>query len=387
MRHLPDSPSLGFLRQEAKDLLAALRESNPAASLAEAQRTLAVEYGLRDWAELKAEVERRVIEAPVVPDGLAEELATAFGLGTVVKSATPVSFTPMGRCWSITTDEGRSLAVTVYPWITAEQAELGARLRDAAVAAGVAAPTPVRSPGGRLIETVQGQNWRVHEWIEVGPSPVAPTPTAVARRVGEIFGTLHSLAIPSGAPIHPYVTMRKPESEWQELLGRARAAGKPWADQLAATFPTIRDLETIEADFDGAEFILCNQVLNPENVRLSHNDQLVVTEWDFAGSLTPEFEVAWALTHWALRPAVNEAGVRAFRDGYVDSAGHWPDLTLSSFATAVTGWLNWTYNSICESITPTDPDHTTFAEAESTDVLNHPMTPTSLNHLLKTASS
>jgi Ser/Thr protein kinase RdoA (MazF antagonist) len=387
MRHLPDSPSLGFLRQEAKDLLAALRESNPGASLAEAQRTLAVEYGLRDWAELKAEVERRVVDAPVVPDGLAEELATAFGLGNVVKTATAVSFTPMGRCWSITTDDGRWLAVTVYPWITAEQAELGARLRDAAVSAGVTAPTPVRSPEGRLIETVQGENWRVHEWIEVGPSPVAPTPAGVARRVGEILGTLHALAIPSDAPIHPYVMMRKSEAEWDELLDRARTAGKPWADQLAATFSTIRDLETIKADFDGAEFILCNQVVNPENVRRSHNDQLVVTEWDFAGSLTPELEVAWALTHWTLRPAVNPTAIAAFREGYVATASHWPDLTLSSFATAVTGWLNWTYNSICESITPTDPDHATFAEAESTDLLNHPMTRTSLNHLLATASA
>ncbi|TCO34437.1 phosphotransferase family enzyme [Kribbella steppae] len=387
MRHLPDSPSLGFLRKEAKDLLAALRESNPEVSLAEAQRTLAVEYGLRDWAELKAEVERRMLEAPVVPDGLAEALATTFGLGRVIKEASPVSFTPMGRCWSITTDEGRWLAVTVYPWITADQAELGTRLRDAAVAAGVTAPTPVRSPEGRLIETVQEQNWRVHEWIEVGPSPVAPTPTAVARRVGEIFGTLHSLALPTDVPIHPYVMMRKSEAEWDELLGRARAAGKPWAEQLAATFPTIRDLDRIKADFDGAEFILCNQVINPENVRLSHNDQLVVTEWDFAGSLTPEFEVAWALTHWALRPAVNHAAVTAFRDGYVDTAGRWPDLTLSSFGTAVTGWLNWTYNSICESISPTDPDHANFAERESTDLLKHPMTPASLNQLLACASA
>jgi hypothetical protein len=387
VRHLPDSPSLGFLRKEAKDLLAALRESNPEASLAEAQRTLAVEYGLRDWVELKAEVERRVLDAPVVPDGLAEGLAATFGLGTVIKAATPVSFTPMGRCWSITTDKGRWLAVTVYPWITAEQAEVGTRLRDAAVAAGVTAPTPVRSPDGRLIETVQDQNWRVHEWIEVGPSPVTPTPTAIARRVGEILGTLHSLALPSDVPIHPYVTMRNSEAQWDELLDRARAAGKPWAGQLAATFPTIRELGRVEADFDGAELMLCNQVVIPENVRLSHNDQLVVTEWDFAGSQTPEFEVAASLTHWALRPAVNQAAVTAFRDGYVDTAGRWPDLTLSSFGTAVTGWLNWTYNSICESISPTDPDHADFSGAESTDLLNHPMTPTSLNQLLTAASA
>ncbi|MEU4604253.1 hypothetical protein AB0F43_14835 [Kribbella sp. NPDC023972] len=387
MRHLPDSPSVGFLRQEAKDLLAVLRESNPGASLAEAQRTLAVEYGLRDWAELKSEAERRAAAAPVVPDRLAEALAAAFGLGRVTAAAAPVSFNLMGRCWSISTDRGRWLAVTVYPWITADQAEIGARLRDAAVAAGITAPTPVRSPEGRLIENVRGENWRVHEWIEVGPSPVSPTPKGVARRVGEIFGVLHSLAIPSEAPLHPYVTWRRPDAEWAELIRRARAADKPWAGQLAALLPTIQDLQTITADVDGAEFILCNQVLNPEHVRLSHNDELVVTEWDFAGSLTPEFEVAWALTHWAWRPSINPTAIAAFRDGYLQTTGRWPDLTLSSFATAVTSWLNWTYNAICEAIDPADPDRANFAERESIDLLNHPMTCTSLRQLLAIAVS
>ena len=41
MRLLPDRPSIEFLRKEAKDLLGVLRESNPEASLAEAQRALA----------------------------------------------------------------------------------------------------------------------------------------------------------------------------------------------------------------------------------------------------------------------------------------------------------------------------------------------------------
>ncbi|WP_433161363.1 hypothetical protein [Kribbella sp. CA-247076] len=387
MRHLPDHPSLGFLRQEAKDLLAALRESKPDASLAEAQRTLAVEYGLRDWAALKAEVERRVADQPVAPDGLAEELVEAFGLGRVTEPPAAVSFTPMGRCWSIVTERGRWLAVTVYPWITADQAELGARLRDTAVAAGVSAPTPVRSTEGRLIETVQDQSWRVHEWIEVGPSPVAPTPTGVARRVGEILGTLHAQAIPSETPINPYVTMRRPESEWQDLLKRARAAGKPWAEQLAGTLPVVFELQAINADLDGAEFVLCNQVVIPENVRQSHNDGLVLTEWDFTGSLTPELELASALTHWAMRPAINHKAIAAFRDGYVDAAGDWPELMLSSFGTAVTAWLNWTHNTICEAIDPSDPDQANFAEHESTDLLNHPMTRESLQRLLTAANA
>lgn len=384
MRFLPDKPSVGFLRKEAKDLLAALRESSPGASLAVAQQTLASQYGMRDWVELKSEAERRAAEMPVAPRGLADELAATFGLGEVAKPATPVSFTPMGRCWSITTDRGRWLAVTVYPWITDAQAEVGTRLRDAAVAAGIAAPTPVRSPQGRLIESVQEQNWRVHEWIEVGPSPVRPTPVAVTRRIGSIFGTLHSLAIPSEAPINPYLTSRRSDAEWEALLDRARAAQKPWAEQLADTLPALFDLRTIEAEIDGREVILCNSNLIPEHVRIGHNDELVVTEWDFAGSLTPRLELGYALTHWTMRPSINGKTIAAFREGYVDAAGHWPELELASFAVAVTSWLNWTYNTICEAIDPTDKDQAARADHETTDLLKQPLTRSALQHLLTT---
>jgi hypothetical protein len=382
VRFLPDKPSLGFLRKEAKDLLAALRESDPTASLTDAQRALAVEYGMRDWAELKSEAERRAAEVPVAPEGLAEALASAFGLGTVAGAPTPVSFTPMGRCWSIVTDRGRWLAVTVYDWITAEQAELGSRLREAAVAAGVTAPTPVRSPRGLLIEPVQGQNWRVHEWLEVGPTPVLPTPTAVARQVGTTYGILHSLAIPSESPISWYLTTRKSSADWSDLLARTRAARKPWADLLAESLPALADLNRIQLDADPADYILCNSNLIPEHVRIGHHDELIVTEWDFAGSLTPALEIGAALAQWTLRPTFNEKAALAFRDGYLESAAPWPPLTLSSFAVAVSGWLNWTYNCICESITPSDADQADTTERGTLDLLTHPMTRAGLEELL-----
>lgn len=381
MRFLPDKPSLGFLRKEAKDLLAALRESRPGTSLTEAQQALATEYGLRDWAELRSEVERRAAAVPKAPDGLADALAAAFGLGRVNGEVSPVAFTPMGRCWSITTERGRWLAVTVYPWITNEQAELGTRLRDAAVAAGVTAPTPVRSPDGRLIEAVREQSWRIHEWIEVGPSPVSPTPAVVAQGIGTAYGVLHSLAIPSTTPVNPYLTARGDDAQWQDLLARARAAGKPWADQLAGLLPTLAELRGIEAKLDG-DLVLCNCALIPEHVRVGHRDELVITEWDFAGSLTIEQELGSALGHWALRPAFNRTAVAAFREGYVEAAGRWPELELTSFAVAVTGWLNWTYNTICEAIDPSDADRGAFAEREVADLLARPMTRVALQQLL-----
>jgi Ser/Thr protein kinase RdoA (MazF antagonist) len=284
----------------------------------------------------------------------------------------------------LTTERGRWLAVTVYPWIDESQAELGAQLRDAAVAAGINAPTPVRSPEGRLIESVQGESWRVHEWVQVGPSPVLPTPVAVARRVGSAYGILHSLAIPSTTPVNPYMTARGSDEDWERLLERGRVAQKPWAGQLAASLPVIDDLRTIDAAMDEDAIILCNCNLIPDHVRTGRNDELVITEWDFAGSHTAEFELAGALTQWTLRPSINRNAVTVFRAGYVDAAGNWPELRLESFTVAVTGYLNWTYNTICEAITPADADHATYADLETLDVLNRPMTRAALEKLLTT---
>jgi hypothetical protein len=58
VKTLPDSPSLDHLRNQAKDLLAGLRDSDPGATLAHAQASLAEQYGFRSWTDLKAEVDR-----------------------------------------------------------------------------------------------------------------------------------------------------------------------------------------------------------------------------------------------------------------------------------------------------------------------------------------
>ena len=56
-RHLPPNPSLEHLRKQAKELLRELQPRDPELQLAEAQHTLAREYGFASWPKLKAHVE------------------------------------------------------------------------------------------------------------------------------------------------------------------------------------------------------------------------------------------------------------------------------------------------------------------------------------------
>jgi hypothetical protein len=56
-RSLPPHPNLAHLKKQAKDLLNDLKQQNPASKLADAQHTLAREYGFASWPKLKVYVE------------------------------------------------------------------------------------------------------------------------------------------------------------------------------------------------------------------------------------------------------------------------------------------------------------------------------------------
>jgi hypothetical protein len=114
MKILPDNPNLDHLRQQAKDLLAGLRDSHPGASLADAQASLAEQYGFRTWTDLKAEVDRREGQADIADPALACEIASRFGLGEVTGPMRSVSGPDeSGRRWLLQTERGRWAPRTV----------------------------------------------------------------------------------------------------------------------------------------------------------------------------------------------------------------------------------------------------------------------------------
>jgi hypothetical protein len=129
--------------------------------------------------------------------------------------------------------------------------------------AGVLAPLPRRSRAGHLIESVAETPWRITDWVDLGPAPMLPVHSAVARRIGEIAGTLHALAIPSDEAISPYLTSRASDHDWNRLLQRARSAQRPWADRLAELLPVYADLRAIGTTTSTHALILCNCNLIP----------------------------------------------------------------------------------------------------------------------------
>lgn len=382
MRVLADNPSMEFLRREAKDLLGALRESEPGATLADAQRALADVYGFRTWGDLKAEVDRRRDAVPEAPPGLAAGLAEHFGLGDVT-GLTPVRYEYMGRRWCLETERGRFLLSPVFDWIGDAQASVAVDLQERARAAGVASPVPVRTADGGLVRRVADQNWRVDEWIDLGPAPLRPVAADVAGRLGELLATIHGLEVATDRAVEgPWITHRPSEASWAGLLERAERAGKRWAPALAALSPIVRELGTIVGEADPGSAIISNCDLVPEGVRLGPDGRLVVVHWDFTGPMIPTWELGTVLVQWALHERLNVGAARAILDGYRRRAGTAPTLTLGSFHVGVTGWLNWAYNQACEAIDPRSADKADFAERALQATLVDPLRVSGLEDLL-----
>ena len=65
-RPLPESPSLDWLKKQAKRRLAELRKTDPDARLSDAQLNIAREYGFSSWRALKAHIDSLTIDGKLV---------------------------------------------------------------------------------------------------------------------------------------------------------------------------------------------------------------------------------------------------------------------------------------------------------------------------------
>jgi hypothetical protein len=383
---LPDSPRVDFLRREAKDLLAALRESESSTTLAQAQQALAHDFGAANWTELRADVERRREQPPAPDPELGRAVAAAFGLGAPQRMA-PISYNFMGRAWSLETTRGRFVMSPVFPYIDDAQAAIGVDLLERARPHGVRSPRPVRDPEGCLVRRIDEQNWRVDEWLDMGPTPMQPVRVAVARRAGEILAIVHAAGGATDRPIPQYLASRHGRASWDALQERAEAAGR-YVDALAALRPSIDAL--LEVEFDPAAagnrvLSLCDLSLGA--VRYGPGDDLVVVHSAFTSGMVPALELGYVLTHWALFGRVNPLAAVAVLDGYRDRAGDLPPLDLASFALGIGGYINWTYNAVCEALLAEGTEKTDFAELSVREVLDDPLTVDKLEQLLESVNA
>nr|WP_221378727.1 phosphotransferase [Actinoplanes polyasparticus] len=369
MKTLPDHANLDHLRRQAKDLLAGLRDSEPGTSLADAQAALAGQYGFRTWADLKAEVDHHS-RADVAPAGLAQQIAARFALGSVrgeMRSyARPDE---SGRRWLLETDRGRFAPRTVDDVYPPTDGEQNTRFQEQAARAGVLLPAPVRSVDGAASELILGNRWRVYESPRSGPPLAAPVSATITYEVGRLLAILHGLAFPAPG-ICPWNAGRLTGASWPELADRAHAKAAPWAPLLTAAVPTLVGLGSLGGGTETRTPVLCHNNFNPGNVRMGSAGRLVITGWEHAAGLPPEWELAATLTRWTVDPdgGVNVAGARALLTGYGAEPG---GLTLASFHGAATALQNYVAGQLDLALEAAGPGGVRYADRNVRHLLTH----------------
>lgn len=226
----------------------------------------------------------------------------------------------LGRIWQLETATGRWAVKELLRTSPGALADLEAAARadiafqEAALAAGVPMPRPVRRPDAGALAEVDAVDRRVtiriYAWVELAGRDRRADPLDAAA----ILGRLHALAHPDDRPPDPWFT-RAPEPErWAALSAAAQRAGMPWAETLGELIPEVLAGADAVAAGRHAPTIRCHLDFNPENVLVEATGRAVVVDWENSGPAAAEQELASVLAEFVPDPTDVPAFLRAYRD-------------------------------------------------------------------------
>lgn len=226
----------------------------------------------------------------------AEELAAGFGLGAVRTVALAArGWVSLNVLWRLTTDAG-VWAVKEITRESTEALEAASEIERAAAAAGIPIAPVVLSGAGPVSIEVGTRRFRCHGFID-GEVPTGTLSARDAEQAGGALGTLHALDLP-WAP-HLMTPTVFGYDRWTRLIERGAELAAPWVDSLRAALPGVLAAEE-EAKAWAAvprRWVGSHRDVRPEN-SIRRDGRLVLVDWDGAGPIVPEVEVAGALRWW-----------------------------------------------------------------------------------------
>ena len=234
----------------------------------------------------------------------------------------------LGRIWQLETASGTWAVKEIFEPDTEARAQAEVAFQEAALAAGVPMPRPIRGRDGTILTEVDATDRRatvrVYTWVDIAQ----PVRRAAATDAAAILGRLHALAIPDDRPMDPWFSDPVTADRWQRILAATERATAPWAPTLARLVPELVAGEPLIAAGRHESRITCHLDFNPENVLADIRGDAVVVDWENSGPAAAEQELASVLAEFVPDPA----GVPAFLHAYEDAGGPAHVRDGSSFA-------------------------------------------------------
>ena len=130
----------------------------------------------------------------------------------------------LGRIWRLETSTGTWAVKEIFDPGSEAKAQADVAFQEAALAAGVPMPRPIRSSGGAVLTEVEAPGRRsmvrVYSWVDIAQ----PVRRAEATDAAAVLARLHALAIPDERPMDPWFREPVAADRWREILAATERA-------------------------------------------------------------------------------------------------------------------------------------------------------------------
>ncbi|WP_449349837.1 phosphotransferase enzyme family protein [Streptomyces shaanxiensis] len=292
-------------------------------------------------------------------------ITDAYALGAGEWTMTPVARGALGQIWKLS-GNGTSWAVKELLFQEGEpDAGAEAALRDAAEPLGISAPRlmPDRT-GAHVVRLPEGSWVKLYDWVD--GTEADPSDPEILSWCGRTLALLHQAGQGTdGTPGGWYEDCPR-DADWAALLDRVDRAGVPWAGELGRfVATTAAELGHHVSPSAPDDVVTSHLDLRPQNVLVGPGGP-VLLDWDNAGPVSAERELARALYVWSGGNDADAGAARRLVRAYRDAGGRAVVKGVDAFSMLFATDLNYVHVQAACAVDPTaTPEQRDFGGREA----------------------
>ncbi|TPQ22048.1 phosphotransferase enzyme family protein [Streptomyces sporangiiformans] len=275
----------------------------------------------------------------------ADFIADTYELGTGPWTMTPVTRGALGQIWKLS-GNGTSWAVKELLFGCDErQVHRESALRNATEKLGISAPRliPNRNDGyvSQLTPALGGSFVKLYDWVD-GTEADASDP-GILSWCGRTLAILHRAGEGASETPAPWYEQCHQEADWAELHKEVRRVAMPWSDALGRFIATSAvELAHYVTPSAPGDVVTSHLDMQPQNVLVGPTGP-VLLDWDNAGSISAERELARVVYVWAGGNNFHADSARRLVRAYLGAGGGAVIKNLESFSMLFATALNYVY--------------------------------------------
>ncbi|GCB49163.1 phosphotransferase enzyme family protein [Streptomyces sp. NL15-2K] len=274
----------------------------------------------------------------------ADFIADTYALGTGPWTMTPVTRGALGQIWKLSAN-GSSWAVKELLFGCDErQIDREAALRNATEKLGISSPRliPNRTDAyvSQLAPSLGGSYVKLYDWVD-GTETDASDPEILSW-CGRTLAMLHRAGESADETPNAWYEQCPQGADWEKLHKEIRRADLPWSDALGRFIDTSAAELALHVTPSGTgdDLVTSHLDMQPRNVLVGPGGP-VLLDWDNAGSISAERELARAVYVWAGGNHFHADSARRLMRAYLDAGGPAVIKGLDSFSMLFATDLNF----------------------------------------------